>query len=431
MKKCVIAVFMLVLFGVCACSAPVQQSTQQSPVESAIPKTPVQTEAPQQQEPEENGIRIAQTVKTGSGVTVKTASQWANEYADIYASYMKNSENDRYIDHVEEFPMIATLYEGMAFSKYYNSARGHAYTVDDITSTGRPHALANCFSCKTPDFTATVNELGDEAYTIPFEDMLAKVNEAVSCYNCHANTPEEIVVTHTYLSNAMGNDFEKVDAATLACAQCHVEYYFDPETKAVILPYSGLSTMNPDDILKYYSGLSGEGFADYVNPRSGVRQIKLQHPEFETFMGEKSVHASTFTCADCHMGVATNANGETYTSHYWTSPLNNEALIESTCSACHADIQEHVHSVQGKVGQRVDSVGNLLVDITEKLVKAVESNAYTEEELNAVRDLMRSAQFYWDFVFVENSDGAHNSNLALACLDKSEALANEAASLFK
>ena len=61
----------------------------------------------------------------------------------------------------------------------------------------------------------------------------------------------------------------------------------------------------------------------------------------------------------------------------------------------------------------------------------MESGRYTEEELDAIRALARDAQFYWDFVFVENSEGAHNSALAKECLNKSEALLNQAMGLFK
>ena len=370
-------------------------------------------------------------VETGTGVTVLSAADWAEKYPEIYASYMLNSENKDVIDHVEEYPMISALYEGMAFNKFYASARGHVYTVEDVTATGRPHALANCFSCKTPDFTAKVNELGDAAYTMKFEDMLAEVNESVSCYNCHANTGDQLVVTHTYVADALGEDLQKVDAANLSCAQCHVEYYFDPVSKATTLPYSGLDTMNPDDILEFFNTtmVDGKPFADYTNPRTGVRQIKVQHPEFETYMGEGSVHKGSFTCADCHMGKVTE-NGKTYTSHTWVSPLESETIMAS-CAHCHADLTAEVRAIQEETERRTYAIGYELEALTEKLVKAVESGEYTEEELNAIRAVARDAQFYWDFVFVENSEGAHNSKLNAECLDKAETLANEAMAMFK
>ena len=370
--------------------------------------------------------QAATVTPTGTGVTVIKAADWAEAYPDVYASYMSNEENKEAFDHVEEYPMIATVYEGMAFNKYYNSARGHYYTVEDVTSTGRPHKLANCFTCKTPDFTAKVNNEGVSAYTIAFEDMLAEVNESVSCYNCHANTAGELVVTHTYLADAMGEQLSGLNAETASCAQCHVEYYFDPATKAVTLPYDSMEAMHPDAILALFDELN---FADYTNPRTGVAQIKVQHHEFETYMGKGSVHAAQFSCADCHMAKETNANGETFTSHYWVSPLASDS-IKASCAACHPDLEGFVKGIQAKAEERTIAIGTKLEELTNKLADAAASGSYSEDDLNAIRTLNRQGQFYWDFVFVENSEGAHNSRLTNECLDKAEKLIDEALTKF-
>ena len=417
----VLILVLLLMLTLCAC--------QSAEAPSATEAAPPEVQATEETET----VRTVQVVETGSGITVMTAQDWADEYPEIYASYLANDDNDEVLNHVEEYPMIGVVYEGMAFNKFYGTARGHTYTVEDVSSTGRPHALANCFSCKTPDFTAMVNEMGDAAYTLAFEDVLAQVNESNSCYNCHANTGDELVVTHTYLSDAMGEDLQSIDPATLSCGQCHVEYYFAPETKATTLPYQGLDTMTPDAILDYYNRtiVDGQPFADYTNPRTGVRQIKVQHPEFETFMGEGSIHAADFTCADCHMGEATAEDGTTYISHTWMSPLDNQALMDGTCAECHSDLVGEVRAIQEETERRTYAIGYLLEGLTEKLVKAVESGEYTEEELDAIRTVARNAQFYWDFVFVENSEGAHNSQLNAECLDKAEALANQAMGMFK
>ena len=146
-------------------------------------------------------------------------------------------------------------------------------------------------------------------------------------------------------------------------------------------------------------------------------------------MGEGSQHADDFTCADCHMGQAVNAQGETYVSHTWTSPLENQSLIDNTCSACHADLKEEVAAVQEDVERRTYAVGYELELLTEALAEAVEGGKYTEASLDEIRELARSAQFYWDFVFVENSEGAHNSTLAHDCLDKAEDYFNQAMAL--
>ena len=375
----------------------------------------------------------AKKVETGSGITVMKAADWANEYPEIYASYMKNAENKDQEDYVEEYPMIKTLYDGYGFAKYYDSARGHMYVIDDVTNTGRPHALANCWTCKVPEFTAMVNEMGDAAYQLQFEDVLQQINEPLSCYNCHANEPGLNTVTHTYLTDGVGEDFEQIDGANLACGQCHNEYYFDPETKATTLPHNSLESMSPDAILAYYNDFkgTGEGFSDYTNPNTGIKQIKVQHPEFETYIGEGSVHRNKFTCADCHMGEAVAEDGTVYKSHYLISPLDNEDLLNNTCSECHTDLEGQVRAIQAEVMDRETKIGNKLEKLHNQLTDAIASAKYTEDELDAIRAVIRDAQFYWDFVFVENSEGAHNSALTKQCLDKSEALIEECEGMFK
>ena len=90
---------------------------------------------------------------------VVAAAQWQEEYPEIYASFVANEENSIVFDHVEEYPMISVVYEGMAFNKYYNAARSHSYSLEDVQATGRPHALANCLTCKSADYTAIVNAM--------------------------------------------------------------------------------------------------------------------------------------------------------------------------------------------------------------------------------------------------------------------------------
>ena len=192
---------------------------------------------------------IAKKVETGSAVTVLHASDWEAQYPEIVESWRMTKESAEAEDYLEIYPMLRTLYEPYGFAKDYKAARGHYYDVDDIAATGRPHPLANCWTCKTPDFTAMVNEMGDEAYQLSWEDVKAQVNEGISCYTCHANTPGEITITHTYWIDAMGDDFEKVAPANLACGQCHNEYYFDPISKATTIAHNSLESMAPDAML--------------------------------------------------------------------------------------------------------------------------------------------------------------------------------------
>ena len=371
----------------------------------------------------------APEASNANGVT--TAEDWAEIYPEIYASYTANGENTYRVDYLEEDPYLTNIYEGYGFAKAYTSAIAHNYTLEDVADTERPHALANCLTCKTADFTALVNNMGVQAYSLAFDDVYSDMSENVGCYTCHENqegNSGELVVTHDYTVNGLGDS--GIDASTLVCGQCHIEYYFDPETKATSIAYSDVAGMSPDAILEYYNEM---GFSDWTQESTGVSLLKAQHPEMETYLGEGSIHASMgLTCADCHMAVTTSEDGVTYTSHTLTSPLESEEIL-ATCASCHGDtdMADKVHTIQDEITGMETEVGNNLSDFNDKLTEAVASGNYTEDELAELRDLYRSAQWYFDFDYVENSEGAHNSTLAKYCLNKSQELIDQANELFK
>ncbi|MBR6208839.1 MAG: ammonia-forming cytochrome c nitrite reductase subunit c552 [Oscillospiraceae bacterium] len=380
---------------------------------------------------------VAERVQTHSGVVVLTAADWSEEYPYIYNSWLQDRENSSVTDYLVDYPMLKTLYEPYGFSKDYKAARGHSYTLEDVVATERtgPNSKASCWTCKTPQYTNMVNEEGVSAYGGSFMDLVEVMTEPVSCYTCHANTPGVLTITHTYLTDGVGEDFETIDAATLSCGQCHNEYYFDPGNGgATTLPHDSLASMSPDAILAYYNDGAnfpdGQPFADYTNPRTGVRQIKVQHPELETFLGEGSPHRGNYTCADCHMGQATAEDGTVYVNHYLISPLNNPTLIENECARCHVDLVSEVHAVQERIEARTYTIGYELEFLTERLAQAVEAGELNETELDQIRSLARDAQYYWDFVFVENAEGVHNPALTDYCLDKAAELCNQALGMF-
>ena len=396
----------LTLFAVVACTPGGTSGNNQKPGTSD-PKP-----KPEIPEPNKNGV--------------VTAEMWKTGYPDIYASYEKNKTNSTMDDYLKQSPYLVTNYNGSGFAKDYKEARGHPFTIQDVAATERPHAAANCLTCKSPEFTAMVNKNGVEMYSKDFGEVYALVSEPVSCYNCHANTGDELVVTAGYLNNALSSDKSKVAAEMLACAQCHNEYYFDPATKAVTLPWTGLNKMNPDDMLAYYNNIK---FNDFVNPISGAGMIKVQHPEFETVMGSGSKIMANmgFSCADCHMGSAKNSAGEEYISHFFQSPLKNADMVTNTCNvnACHTDIVKQVGDLQKKVKDREKEVGLKIASLHEQIGAAAAAGKKTEAELAELRSLVRDAQWYWDFVRVENSHGAHNSVFALDLLVKAEKLADQ------
>ena len=380
---------------------------------------------------------IAEKVQTNSGVTVTLAKDWSEQYPYIYASWLEEGENSEVTDYLVDYPMLKTLYEPYGFSKDYKAARAHQYTLTDVVETKRTgeNSKASCWTCKTPQFTNMVNEQGVEVYGGSFMELAEVFTDPVSCYTCHANQPGTFTVTHTYLTDGVGKDLEMIDAEILTCGQCHNEYFFDPGNGgATTLPHDSLESMHPDEILAFFNDGSnfpdGEPFADYVNPRTGVRQIKVQHPELETFLCEGSPHRNDFTCADCHMGTAVAEDGTRYANHSLKSPLDNEALLQNTCSNCHEDLITEVRTEQARIEAETYTIGYELEFLTERLAKAVEENELDDAKLEEIRSLARDAQFYWDFVFVENAEGVHNTELTDYCLKKAAELCNQALGMF-
>ena len=369
---------------------------------------------------------------------VISADEWRETYPAIVASMEANSENNYRISYIEEDPYITNLYEGYGFAVDYTSAVGHTYCLEDVHNTERPHALANCLTCKTPNFTRMVNDLGEEAYMYDFEETWSRMQENTSCYNCHENQAGDggrLVVTHSYMTKALGDTINDINPAVMSCGQCHIEYYFDPETKATSYPASDLESMHPAKMLEYYNEM---GFSDWTQESTGTGMLKTQHPEFGTFL--QGVHAnmsdptdpgSTMDCATCHMPIETAEDGTVYHSHKWVSPLESDILLE-TCAACHGetDMAEKVHAIQEEITAREKEVGEKLSGLKDKLAAAVEEGSMSEGELDEIRQLYRDAQWFWDYSYVENSEGAHNSALDRECLDTAEGKIDEAMGKF-
>jgi nitrite reductase (cytochrome c-552) len=370
-----------------------------------------------------------------------TAASWRSIYPEIADSMDANGNNTAVVDYLEQDPYLVNIYDNYGFSKDYGSARGHAFTLVDVAKTERPHATANCLTCKTPNFAKLVQDQGVGVYTMDFDEVYDQINangEAISCYTCHGNeagSKGKLMVTHEYVGKALGKNVSTIDPGTLSCGQCHIEYYFtavdsngdgklDAET---MMPYHSIAEMSPEKILAYYEAApnkdGGVGFYDWIQPGTGTHMLKAQHPEMETYL--QGVHAPMgLNCADCHMEIKMNEDGTVYHSHELVSPLASEALLES-CAKCHGDtnMTQLVHRIQDQVTTRETEIGNKLSAFKDALADANKGfqegapGAKTEEELNAIRKLYREAQWFFDFCYVENAEGAHNSQLANRCLD--------------
>ncbi|NTW72541.1 MAG: ammonia-forming cytochrome c nitrite reductase subunit c552 [Eubacteriaceae bacterium] len=365
----------------------------------------------------------------GSGkLDIKTAEDWADKYPDIIASYNENKEDSSVYSYLEVHPYLKILYAGYGFSKDYNSARSHYYAVEDILSTQRTKPGASCLACKTSDYLELINENGDKAYAMKFEDVATADMPTISCYDCHKNEPGVISITRTHLTTAIEASGEKFNEKNMVCGQCHVEYYLEPETKEVILPWK--NGLNVTEMIAYYDNI---GYSDWEHPDTGTKMLKAQHPEFETFDG--SFHSEVgLSCVDCHMPEIESESGEKFRSHHWTSPLTT---IEESCLRCHGSsytadkLIVKVEAIQKGADDRTEEVGQILATLVEKLKTEKDSGRLDVKVLDEARNYHRQAQFYWDFVFVENSSGFHDPKETHKNLDTAEELANKALNLLK
>ena len=379
--------------------------------------------------------KTADAPKASSKDGTINAADWAAAYPEIAATMGDNKKNEYIVDYLAQDPYLKNIYEGFGFATEYGSARGHEYTLADVEHTQRPHGKANCLTCKTPNFAKLVNDQGVSAYKIPFDEAMAMMEESVSCYTCHGNEAGEkgqLVVTHSYVTKALGANAEKIDPAPLSCGQCHIEYYFTPEDAETMMPYGSVEEMTPEKILEYYDNLvlpdGTVGFSDWTQKSTGTKMLKAQHPEMETYLTGK--HAKLLNCADCHMPLVEAEDGTVYHSHLLVSPLENDTLLQS-CATCHkdADMVKAVRKIQEQITARETEVGNKLSNFKDALAEAVAAGTMSEPELDAVRKLYREAQWFFDFCYVENAEGAHNSALANRCLDTAEQKISEGMAL--
>ncbi len=339
---------------------------------------------------------------------------WGKVYPLQYRSFMLGEREVEHVAKAEKHPYITVVYAGNAFSREFNESRAHNYSLDDLLATARGRPSASCLLCKTSDVVRLIDSMGWDSFSrASFDQLAASVSHPVSCANCHDPEGMSLRVSNPALLAAVDSlgwesklrDHDSM--RSMVCAQCHVEYYFDPDSQHTIFPWK--MGLTPSDIESYFENI---GFADWVHPLAKVGVVKIQHPEFETFWG--SVHQRIgLSCADCHMPKVVT-DGKTHTSHWWTSPMNH--LAES-CGSCHQDMGKlavRVETLQADVSAKLKEVGEGLANLGSTMASLPEAT----EGLDQARTLYARAHLRWDWVFSENSTGFHNSALAHSILDE-------------
>nr|MCU0259243.1 ammonia-forming cytochrome c nitrite reductase subunit c552 [Solirubrobacteraceae bacterium] len=256
-------------------------------------------------------------------------------------------------DKLEMDPRLVTIFSGYAFGIDYKEERGHAYMLTDQEETARvtereqPGACLHCHaSVLTAYYDAGVaagaEPADDEGLlepgrwaavyrgfevvnALPYAEANALVEHPVSCIDCHDPVTMQLRVTRPAFMDGINvlaasdapvphlpsiqrwrdagreGDYDpNVEASrqelrSLACAQCHVEYYFKGEEKLLTYPWH--DGLRVEQIETYYDEV---GHADWEHAISGAPVLKAQHPEFETW--SQGIHGrSGVACADCHM----------------------------------------------------------------------------------------------------------------------------------
>ena len=372
--------------------------------------------------------RRAQHVKRNPIFEIKPeemdAAQWGLNFPRQYGSWARTQEetpatkyggsNPR--DYLRSTPEYVVLFAGFGFSKEYKQARGHWYSIEDVSHSLRvnENSPATCWQCKSPDAPRLIQEMGVEEFSKKkFHELKDQVTHSISCYDCHDATTQELRSLRPAILEGFRSHGKEMSSLThqekrsAVCAQCHSTYHFANETGVVTFPWSkGLQAENVEE---YYKEV---GCSDWTHPISGVRMIKTRHPDYELYT--TSLHyARNVSCADCHMPYMTEGAEKLSDHHIRTptvAPNHPLANIANTCSVCHrwseVDAKKQVELIQDKVKEVRDRGMAMLVRAHFDIAACMEAGA-TDEELATVRDGLRYAQMHWDFVASSNGMGFH------------------------
>ncbi len=356
---------------------------------------------------------------------------WGENFPREYQSFMLTSDTSfrsKYngsamIDMLEIDPRLIVLWAGYGFSKDYNQGRGHFYAIEDLRNTlrtggpvgDRKSPMPNtCWTCKSPDVPRLMNDIGvAEFYKGTWETKGHEIVNPIGCADCHDAKTMNLRISRPALIEAfgrMGKDINKSsyqEMRSLVCAQCHVEYYFNKNTKdAEGIPYLTLPWDNgfsAEAMEEYYDRIE---FSDWTHALSKASMLKAQHPGYEIYM--TGTHASRgVSCADCHMPYISEG-GQKFTSHHVVSPLKN---VSNSCQVCHRQETERlvrdVYERQDKIIENRNKLEELLVRAHIEAKAAWDLGA-SEEQMKDILTDIRHAQWRWDYSAASHGASFHS-----------------------
>ncbi len=352
------------------------------------------------------------------------SSIWGENYPREYETWKKTADStfaskhhgNIFQDVLQERPAMVVLWAGYAFSMDYSAPRGHSYAIRDIHNTLRTGAPmtaeegpqpATCWSCKSPDVPRLMAEAGiEEFYKNKWAAYGHEVVNPIGCADCHNPQNMNINISRPALAEAFerqGKDISKStiqDLRSLACAQCHVEYYFKGDGKYLTFPWD--KGMTAEAMEEYYDEV---GFTDWTHKLSKAPMLKAQHPDYELF--QLGPHAQRgLSCADCHMPYKTDGAIK-YSDHQLVSPLMN---IDRTCQSCHRDSKENLMKYVYEYQDKALEIRNRVETELSKAhigAKYAWDNGANDKQMEPVLKLLRAAQWRWDFAVASHGASFH------------------------
>lgn len=358
---------------------------------------------------------------------------WGKYYPAHYDSYQKNYQNTEKPSHFIDMPYMKLAYAGTGFANEFNEPRGHVFTLEDIRAIdpSRYKKGAACNTCKSAQIPEIIETIGDSYYLKSFQEINNQLTQPIACLNCHDPKTMALTITQPALIDAyarQGKDITKTtrqEMRSLVCAQCHVTYYFEPETNIVTFPWD--KGLDPEQVLSYFDS---EEFTEWTYPGTGSPLVKARHAEYEVFMGSTHQTAGV-ACADCHMPYTKEGNIK-ISSHNWISPLET---VEESCTVCHREgadwLTERVEETQEKTKEIQDIAGAALTETINALKIAANTPGADQKLLNQAREMHRQGQWYLDWVMVTNGYGFHNPTESMNSLGKAIDFCHKATQLAK
>ena len=387
---------------------------------------------------------------------------WGRNWPHQYDSYLRTVDHERTRyggsdaipkQKLDSDPWLRLMWAGFAFSLDYRQARGHAYMLSDQDHTERvlqrsqPGACLHCHASILPAYRHAgrgdvmegfrlVNAMTwNEARFLTDDQGEPLVTHPITCVDCHDPATMSLRITRPGLMEGIqalaasddpvphlpsverwrrGDRREPSDPnrlasrhelRSLACAQCHVEYYFTPEgdprgQNQLVFPWHRGLKLDRQEA--YYDAIR---FSDWRHEITGSGVLKAQHPEFELW--SQGTHARAgVSCADCHMPYE-RVGAMKVSSHHVRSPLLHAAR---SCQICHnvpeAELIARVHTIQDRTRGLVERASAALVDMI-SAVKTAQDLGIADDTLADALRLQRRAQWRIDWVYSENSHGFH------------------------